>query len=105
MAACILIGGTHPILLMMALRVAATGTWCAPVVFWSIPSALLTGTAAAAGVAMINAVGNLGGWVGPWASGAVRDCSGNDNLALLCLAAGAVVAAVAAFTTSPVAFA
>ena len=96
MGACILIGGAHPVLLMVALCVAATGTWCAPVVFWSIPTSMLTGTAAAAGIAMINAIGNLGGWVGPWVFGEIRDVSGSDNVALLCLGAGSVLAAVVA---------
>ena len=54
--------------------------------FWSLPSAMLTGAAAAGGIAMINAVGNLGGWLGPWVFGLVKDATGSDNLALLCLA-------------------
>ncbi|WP_158816899.1 MFS transporter [Methylocapsa sp. S129] len=96
MGACILIGGSHPVALMCALCFAAMGTWCAPVVFWSIPSAMLTGTAAAGGIAMINAIGNLGGWVGPWLFGVAKDATGSDNVALLCLASGSLVAAVAA---------
>jgi len=95
MGACILIGGGHPILLMIALCFAATGTWCAPPTFWSLPSALLTGTAAAGGIAMINAVGNLGGWLGPWVFGLVKDATGNNNIALLCLASAALIAAIA----------
>jgi ACS family tartrate transporter-like MFS transporter len=33
--------------------------------FWSLPTVILTGTAAAAGLALINSIGNLGGFVGP----------------------------------------
>lgn len=95
MGACILIGSGQPVLLLAALCVAAVGTWCAPVVFWALPSSMLTGIAAASGIAMINAIGNLGGWIGPWVFGAVRDASGSDNIALLCLGLGSIVAAAA----------
>ena len=71
---------------MVALIFAVIGQWSASPVFWSLPSALLTGTAAAGGIAMINAIGNLGGWLGPWMFGLVKDATGSDNIALLCLA-------------------
>jgi nitrate/nitrite transporter NarK len=61
--------------------------------FWAMPSALLTGTAAAGGIAMINAVGGLGGWFGPSVFGLVKDASGSDNVALLCLALAPVISA------------
>jgi MFS family permease len=94
MGACILIGGGHPVLLMIAMCVAAMGTWAAPVAFWALPSALLTGTAAAGGIALINSVGCLGSWFGPWAYGLVKDATGSDNVALLCLASWPIVSAI-----------
>ena len=96
MAACILVGGAHPVLLMAAICFAAVGTWCAPVIFWSLPSSLLSGVAAASGIAVINALGNLGGWVGPWMFGVVKDVSGSDNTALFAMASGALVAGLIA---------
>ena len=66
-----------------------------PAWFWAMPSALLTGAAAAGGIAMINAVGNLGGWIGPWVFGLVKDASGSDNIALLSLALAPVISAIA----------
>jgi MFS family permease len=95
MAAGIFIGGGHPILLMIALCFAAMGTFAGPVIFWSLPSALLTGAAAAGGIAMINAAGSLGGWLGPWLFGLVKDATGSDTIALLCLAGAAFMAAIA----------
>jgi nitrate/nitrite transporter NarK len=59
-----------------------------------VTSALLTGTAAAGGIAMINAVGGLGGWFGPSLFGFVKDMSGSDNIALLCLALAPVMSAI-----------
>ena len=79
---------------MVVLIFAAMGVQSTNPVFWALPSAFLTGTAAAGGIAMINAVGNLGGWLGPWVFG-VKDATGNNNIALLCLASAALIAAIA----------
>jgi MFS family permease len=95
MAACVLIGISHPVVTMVALIIAVIGIQSAQPIFWSLPGALLTGTAAAGGIAMVNAVGLLGAWVGPWLFGLVKDATGSDNIALLCLASGAVVCAIA----------
>jgi nitrate/nitrite transporter NarK len=95
MGACILIGVSHPVIVMVALTVAIMGQYSTNAVFWALPSALLTGAAAAGGIAMINAVGNLGGWLGPSVFGLVKDATGSDNIALLCLALGPVIAATA----------
>jgi ACS family tartrate transporter-like MFS transporter len=54
-------------------------------VFWAIPQRLLGGTAAAAGIALINAVGNLGGWVGPSVMGWLRQSTGAYSGGLLVL--------------------
>jgi ACS family tartrate transporter-like MFS transporter len=94
MAACILIGASHPVVTMGALILAVMGSHCAPSIFWSLPTALLTGTAAAGGIAMINAVGSLGGWLGPWMFGVVKDATGSDSIALLCLAAAPAISAI-----------
>jgi ACS family tartrate transporter-like MFS transporter len=56
-------------------------------VFWAMPPLLLGGTAAAAGIAMINSLGNLGGAVGPWVVGTLRTHSGGYASGLLVLAA------------------
>jgi nitrate/nitrite transporter NarK len=95
MAACSVIGLGHPTLTMIALTCAVTGTWAIQPIFWGVPTAMLTGTAAAGGFAMINSIGNLGGWLGPTVYGMVRDATGSDNVALLCLAVAPVIAALA----------
>lgn len=62
-------------------------------VFWAIPPMFLGGTAAAAGIAMINSIGNLGGFVGPTAVGWLRGNSGDYTSGLLLLAGVLVVEA------------
>ena len=63
-------------------------------VFWTLPTAILSGTAAAAGIAWINSIGNLGGYIGPTIFGMLRDRAGNDFYAVLFLAALALLGVV-----------
>jgi len=55
-------------------------------VFWTMPAALLSGAAAAAGIAMINSVGNIGGFVGPYLVGLVKDATDSTDGGLVVLA-------------------
>src|SRR3954469_6238629 len=55
-------------------------------VFWTMPAALLSGTAAAAGIALINSIGNLGGFVGPYLVGLLEDATGSTDGGLIALA-------------------
>jgi ACS family tartrate transporter-like MFS transporter len=55
-------------------------------VFWTIPPIFLGGVAAAAGIAFINSVGNLGGYLGPGAMGRLKELTGAYNAGLLVLA-------------------
>jgi MFS transporter, ACS family, tartrate transporter len=66
--------------------------------FWSMPSMLLTGTAAAAGIAWINSIGNVGGAVGPALVGWIKDFTGSYSGGLYGLAVfTAISALIAAF--------
>jgi MFS transporter, ACS family, tartrate transporter len=65
-------------------------------VFWTMPAALLSGTAAAAGIALINSIGNIGGFVGPYLVGLVEDATGSTDGGLLALAVILVGGAVLA---------
>ena len=86
LTACVIIGIGHPVLTMIALICAIVGSQSAGPIFWALPTALLTGAAAAGGIGLINSISNLGGFVGPWVFGLVKDATGSDNIALLCLA-------------------
>ena len=65
-------------------------------VFWAMPAALLSGPAAAAGIALVNSIGNLGGFVGPYLVGLMKDATGSTDGGLLTLsvilALGAILA-------------
>jgi ACS family tartrate transporter-like MFS transporter len=63
-------------------------------VFWAIPPIFLGGSAAAAGIALINSLGNLGGAVGPTVVGWLRGSSGNYTSGLLVLATALVIEAI-----------
>jgi ACS family tartrate transporter-like MFS transporter len=67
-------------------------------VFWAIPPIFLGGTAAAAGIALINSIGNLGGFVGPTVMGWLRGSTGDYSQGLLVLAAALVIEAVLVMT-------
>ena len=78
--------------------IAAIGTYGCKAPLWPLPSMFLTGSAAAAGIGLISAIGNLGGFVGPYAVGWARDATGGYAAGLYALAglavAGALVAAL-----------
>jgi ACS family tartrate transporter-like MFS transporter len=56
-----------------------------------MPSEFLTGTAAAGGIALVNCIGNLGGFLGPYAVGWIKDSTGDFSAALYFLAGSAVL--------------
>ena len=61
------------------------------------PTGFLTGSAAAGGIALINSIGNLGGFVGPYAIGWIKDATGETTLGLVLLAACSIIAGVVTF--------
>jgi MFS transporter, ACS family, tartrate transporter len=95
LAASALLSG-NPTLDFIALTVAAIGVYVVIPVFWTLPTAVLTGTAAAGGIALINAVGNIGGYAGPALVGYVRETTQSYADALLTLAAFAFLAGILA---------
>ncbi len=79
-----------PVMLIASLTICQMGQRSVQPTFWAIPPLFLGGTAAAAGIAVVNSIGNLGGYVGPWAMGALRDLTHSHTGGLLLLA-GALV--------------
>ncbi len=82
-------------LAMAGLTIGAMGIMCALPIFWSNPTALLGGTAAAMGIAFINSVGNLAGFAIPWLMGVIKDATHSTDLGLHMLAGFLVLGAVA----------
>jgi MFS transporter, ACS family, tartrate transporter len=86
---------TDPFLTMTMLVIAAMGQSSTGPCFWSLPTAMLSGTAAAGGIALINALGNLGGFFGPYIFGIVKDASGgNFSFGLMAIALGPIMSAI-----------
>jgi ACS family tartrate transporter-like MFS transporter len=83
-----------PVAAMAALTIAAMGDLSTRGPFWALPSRFLSGSALAAGIALINTFGSLGGFVGPTMVGYVRDATGGFAGGLLFLAALLVLAGV-----------
>jgi len=82
---------------LVALTLVAVGVCATLAPFWAIPPTFLAGTAAAGGIALINAVGNLGGFAGPYVMGWAREETGSYAVGLTILAASMAVAAVLVF--------
>ena len=82
---------------MVGLSIATFGFYGSKGPFWSMPPMFMTGTAAAASIAWINSIGNLGGFFGPWYVGVIKDWTGSYagglyGLAFLCLISAVVCA-------------
>ena len=82
---------TDPVMTMAMLAMGQPSTGPC---FWSLPTAMLSGTAAAGRIALINALGNLGGFFGPSIFGLVRDATGNFTMGLIAIALGPVMSAI-----------
>jgi MFS transporter, ACS family, tartrate transporter len=83
---------------LVGMSIAAIGFYGSKGPFWAMPPMFLTGTAAAASLAWINSIGNLGGFFGPWYVGIIKDLTGSYAGGLFGLAAlGLAAATVAAF--------
>jgi nitrate/nitrite transporter NarK len=82
----------NPTLKMLSLCVAGFGIFANLPIFWTLPTAFLSGAAAAAGIAVINSIGNLAGFAGPFAMGWIRDRTGSYAGGLLLLATLGMIA-------------
>jgi len=71
---------------------------CAPL-FWSLPTAFLAGTSAAAGIAAVNSVGNLAGFVSPYVIGWVKDLTQSTDIGLYILTGILVLGAILVYAT------
>jgi MFS transporter, ACS family, tartrate transporter len=83
---------------VIGFSVALVGVTAARAIFWTIPTRFLTGVAAAGGVAFINSVATLGGFVGPSMMGWLKDFSGSYIVGLSAVAAIMLAATVASMS-------
>ncbi len=89
--ACSQWAGTHVVLAVTAFSVATMALYAFPSPFWALPTLFLTGPAAAASIAFINSVGNLGGFAGPYVIGFLSDKTGTYQAGVFYLVATGLV--------------
>jgi cyanate permease len=86
---------------IICLTIATMGSLAALSLFWSLPSAFLGAFASASGLALINSVGNLAGFVSPYFVGLIKDATQSTDLALYLIAAAVAGAGVLLLYVSP----
>ena len=91
----------NPVLGLAALFFTAAGTWGIYGPFWSLPTTIFRGAAAAGGIALINSIGALGGFFGPYVMGRVSDLTHNFRAALLVASVLLILAAIVASRLKP----
>ncbi|MCP5853949.1 MFS transporter, partial [Klebsiella pneumoniae] len=67
---------TVPVLQLAALCLVAFALFSCTAIFWTLPGRFFSGASAAAGIALINSIGNLGGYLGPFGIGALKEYTG-----------------------------
>lgn len=85
----------HPVLRILALALVLVGSNSVLPSFWCLPSMVLSGSAAAVGIALINSLGNTGGFIGPYVIGFAKDRTGGNTGSFLILGALGAICAVA----------
>jgi D-galactonate transporter len=83
-----------PVVALAAVAIAVSGRWSCLPPFWGLPTAFLSGSAAAGGLALINAIGNLGGYAGPKVMGFMKTATGSYSAGLRLLAGAYILGAI-----------
>jgi D-galactonate transporter len=86
--------GSHTAMAVAAATLGMVGIMACLSIFWSVPTAILAGTAAAGGIALVNSMGNLSGFVSPYMLGYIKDATGSLAIGLYVLAVFVVIGAV-----------
>lgn len=92
-----------PVATIAVITITACAIFSALPTFWSIPGRFLSGAGAAAGIALINTIGNLAGFAAPYVTGAVKDATGSYQAPMFIVGALMLLSAVLAFSLNTVA--
>ena len=92
---------SHPVLAILFLAIGTLGVIGSMPIFWPVPSAFLAGTAAAAGIGIVNSVGNLGGYIGPNIPVWMKGVSADPSVSLYVIAGALLMGALVAFIAIP----
>ena len=88
---------TNVVMTVICISLVVAGYFSSLTLFWILPSAFLTGTASAGGIALINSIGNLGGFFSQASMGWLKDLTGDYRTGLVLLAVAVTLAAMVAF--------
>ncbi|MCX6926757.1 MAG: MFS transporter [Verrucomicrobia bacterium] len=92
----------HPLLAIIFLSIGTLGVIGSMPLFWPVPSTFLAGTAAAAGIGIVNSIGNLGGYVGPNIPVWTKHYTEDPSASLYVIAGALLISALVAFLAIPV---
>lgn len=93
--------GGSPLLSIIFLIVASSGVISALTIFWVVPSLFLTGVAVATGIALVNSLGNIGGFLSPFLIGWIKQETGSFQNGFLVLACGMLIAGCISLAIRP----
>ncbi|RMP43663.1 Major facilitator family transporter [Pseudomonas syringae pv. antirrhini] len=91
---------TVPLIAILGLTIATMGALTSLPIFWPLPTALLSASVAAGGLALINSIGQMAGFLSPYLVGWIKDQTGSTTLALYSLAALTIVGSLVALRVS-----
>ncbi|KGS11960.1 MFS transporter permease, partial [Pseudomonas coronafaciens] len=91
---------TVPVIAILGLTIATIGALTSLPMFWPLPTALLSASVAAGGLALINSIGQMAGFLSPYLVGWIKDQTGSTTLALYSLAALIIVGGIVALRVS-----
>ncbi|MCI1996731.1 MFS transporter [Clostridium sp. JNZ X4-2] len=89
---------SNPVLSFIFTCVTAIGVYVGMGVWWSVPISFLSGPAAAGATGLINSVGNMGGWVGPYFVGFIKNSTGSYTTAYICLSVSLIISGLVMLT-------
>jgi len=102
LVALVLVWHENRVATFVLLVTALAGTGAGISLFWQIPGRMLSGSAAAVGIAFISSAANLAGFFTPWLTGLVRTLTGHYTSSFLTVACIQAIAAIALFAWTPV---
>lgn len=88
---------SDPLLSLVTLSITAFGIWGTVGPFWSLGTSILPNRVKAAGIGFVNSTGNLGGFVGPYIVGAIKQSTGSFHYGLYTMACSLLIAGLLSF--------
>lgn len=88
----------NKVIVMVALCIAVSSSLVPSPLFWSLPNAIFTGTCAAAGIALINSIANIGGFISPYVIGYFKNTTGSNLVAMCVLSSMMILGAILTYS-------